>query len=358
MNFQFVGSGRPVSEFAQAAYAEAIQAELANAMGGSENVFAAFPQMRGGGGDESWSEEKGAPPIAKRCLSELPMVRISEEDLVQDGNDFCCVCLDPQRVGDVALKLPCGHLYHRECAVDWLQKHCTCPNCRYELESDEPAFERGRSKRMRERRPRYRRRDLERRSARDLRALLRDHGLSLAGLCEKRELIDALVASGSVQIIPEPVLELACDANALATLWTTKQLKELMLHAGVDSSRCVEKDELVKAILASARVAPAPTHADDDQRSAASAAALAKIRLEDLRRRADLMMDYEPPTKKKLSRADIDAMSVASLKAELAKRGLEHELRGCPDKDHMRRVLARCVNGSSPATDSEQLHSD
>ncbi|KAH8064160.1 ubiquitin-protein transferase [Aureococcus anophagefferens] len=83
-----------------------------------------------------------APPIAERALGELPLVKITEEDLIQDGNDECCVCLDPQRVGDVATKLPCGHLYHSDCVVSWLRRHGTCPNCRYELESSDARFER------------------------------------------------------------------------------------------------------------------------------------------------------------------------------------------------------------------------
>jgi hypothetical protein len=29
-------------------------------------------------------------------------------------------------MGSKACKLPCGHLYHRECLEEWLLKHCTC----------------------------------------------------------------------------------------------------------------------------------------------------------------------------------------------------------------------------------------
>lgn len=284
MSFEFVGSGAPVSEFAQAAYAEAIQTELASVFGGS----VPFAVPRGRDDEEQWTEDKGAPPMAARALASLPMVRATEEDLSQDGNEYCCVCLEAHAVGDLALQLPCGHLFHRDCGVDWLAKHCTCPNCRYELESDNAAFEAGRAARMRSRRPRFRVRDLSRRSVKELRNLLKDHGVCQRGACEKRDLVDKLIASGAIQIVPEPCLHIACDEFSLRTAWTTRNLKDLMLLAGVDSSRCVEKDELVDALAASSRVHFAIVH-NDDQRAAGCAAALAALDEESRRRRADFL---------------------------------------------------------------------
>lgn len=39
--------------------------------------------------------------------------------------------------------------------------HCTCPVCRFELETEDKDYERDRRVRMRGRRPRYRRRELD-----------------------------------------------------------------------------------------------------------------------------------------------------------------------------------------------------
>lgn len=278
-----------MSDFARAAYAEAIQAQFASAFGGAGAVppiFADLDQQE----VQEWNEEKGAPPISSSCLQALPLVKVTEEDLVQDGNEFCCICIESLEVGQSALQLPCGHLYHKKCGVDWLLKHCTCPNCRYELQSDNAEFEAGRVARMRQRRPRFRRRDLDRRSIGELRALLRDHGVPMPrGACEKSDFVDALVDSGSIQIVPEPRLPVHCDEIALRSFWTTKQLKCLMREAGVDSSKCVEKDELVDAIVNSGRVVFFADFGDDEQRRAASASTLAKLDEDSRRRRADLL---------------------------------------------------------------------
>ena len=48
----------------------------------------------------------------------------------------CVICQEQYKVGDKVIRLPCGHIFHEECALQWLQKHNTCPYCRKELPSD------------------------------------------------------------------------------------------------------------------------------------------------------------------------------------------------------------------------------
>lgn len=63
----------------------------------------------------------------------------------------CSVCLDPFKPSQAAIKLPCGHTFHKGCAMRWLRKHCTCPLCRFELPTSNAMYELGRRARMQRR---------------------------------------------------------------------------------------------------------------------------------------------------------------------------------------------------------------
>jgi hypothetical protein len=66
------------------------------------------------------------PPANRKVFQNLPIVKVTTDDLLEETNKECLICLDEQKIGFLACKLPCGHLYHKACIVPWLQKHCTC----------------------------------------------------------------------------------------------------------------------------------------------------------------------------------------------------------------------------------------
>eukprot|EP00388_Colpodella_angusta_P043237 GDKK01058871.1.p1 GENE.GDKK01058871.1~~GDKK01058871.1.p1 ORF type:complete len:196 (+),score=21.90 GDKK01058871.1:1-588(+) len=45
----------------------------------------------------------------------------------------CSICQDDFAVGTSVLKLPCRHVYHTDCVINWLAMNNTCPLCRLEL---------------------------------------------------------------------------------------------------------------------------------------------------------------------------------------------------------------------------------
>ena len=44
------------------------------------------------------------------------------------GTDECQICLD--LLNGHALTMPCGHVYHMNCVLDWFNNSMTCPCCR------------------------------------------------------------------------------------------------------------------------------------------------------------------------------------------------------------------------------------
>ena len=99
-------------------------------------------------------------------------------------------------------------------------------------------------------------RELERLGVRELRALAAARGKSFRNVTEKRDLIMRLVETKVVQLVKEaPPKALDVDEAGMRATWSIKQLKRLMAEIGVDSTKCVEKAELVDHLVASGRVA-------------------------------------------------------------------------------------------------------
>ncbi|GAA0147150.1 hypothetical protein LIER_19546 [Lithospermum erythrorhizon] len=74
----------------------------------------------------------GLARASKNAIASLIMIVVNG-DLVEN----CPICKDQFGVGIVANELPCGHLFHNECIVPWLEINNTCPLCRFRLESEE-----------------------------------------------------------------------------------------------------------------------------------------------------------------------------------------------------------------------------
>lgn len=75
---------------------------------------------------------------------------LTKEEVGENTNNSiiaCAVCKDEVSVGEKVTRLPCCHLYHRECILPWLEIRNTCPVCRYELPTDDADYEKRRRER-------------------------------------------------------------------------------------------------------------------------------------------------------------------------------------------------------------------
>ncbi|KAI8825524.1 hypothetical protein BJ741DRAFT_631761 [Chytriomyces cf. hyalinus JEL632] len=46
----------------------------------------------------------------------------------------CAICLEAWLNGEIIKKLNCGHAFHQDCVIPWLEEHVHCPLCRSSLE--------------------------------------------------------------------------------------------------------------------------------------------------------------------------------------------------------------------------------
>lgn len=94
-------------------------------------------------------EPTGPPPTSTRILDSLPVVKV--DSTLKEEFIKCSVCFDDFEVDSdtpVVVKLPCSHIFHKDCVSHWLKEHNTCPNCRYELPVDDVEYEKERKLRM------------------------------------------------------------------------------------------------------------------------------------------------------------------------------------------------------------------
>lgn len=93
------------------------------------------------------------PPASWDVMSNLPRTRVlpTFRKTFKDDHTSCSVCCDRLVDGIMIVRLPCGHLFHMSCAYEWLSKTCTCPDCRYELETNVATYEQQRKERMKSR---------------------------------------------------------------------------------------------------------------------------------------------------------------------------------------------------------------
>jgi hypothetical protein len=81
--------------------------------------------------------QPAARPASKQALDELVQVPVSEQDVA--AKTTCSVCMEEFKLSDMATKLPCTHMFHKDCLMPWLQSNHTCPVCRFALKTEDSA---------------------------------------------------------------------------------------------------------------------------------------------------------------------------------------------------------------------------
>ena len=77
------------------------------------------------------------PPASIEALKKLKRFPLAERFCQKkDGRrelPNCCICQCEIELGKETVLLPCGHMYHWDCCLEWLKTNNTCPICRFEI---------------------------------------------------------------------------------------------------------------------------------------------------------------------------------------------------------------------------------
>ena len=67
-------------------------------------------------------------------------IRKLRKGRIKNAGTACAVCQNDFEVGQEFLELPCHHIFHDDCILPWFKERNSCPTCRYEIETDDEAY--------------------------------------------------------------------------------------------------------------------------------------------------------------------------------------------------------------------------
>ena len=84
------------------------------------------------------SEKHSNAPTENKSLKKLKRFQLTNKYCKKGKNGKielpnCCICLSEIAKGQETVLLPCGHMFHWKCCLNWLKKNNTCPMCRFEI---------------------------------------------------------------------------------------------------------------------------------------------------------------------------------------------------------------------------------
>ena len=69
-------------------------------------------------------------------MDELAETNIEDVNKLASDKKNCVICLEDFKNGDKAIFLPCIHLFHKDCILNWLKSHDNCPICKFKVSGE------------------------------------------------------------------------------------------------------------------------------------------------------------------------------------------------------------------------------
>ncbi|KAM1158965.1 hypothetical protein ACFX19_032756 [Malus domestica] len=85
---------------------------------------------------EYQSSQSRPKPASKVFVEALDAFKITDGVNHVTNAELCVVCLEKILSGEEVTPLPCSHMFHAKCVVQWFKSGHTCPVCRFECPTD------------------------------------------------------------------------------------------------------------------------------------------------------------------------------------------------------------------------------
>lgn len=87
---------------------------------------------------KSLLEDESDAHEVTRGVSRSTIERLEQKSScsARDCDGLCCICLEELNIAEKVMAIPCSHLFHSRCIIEWLEMNNSCPLCRCKVEDD------------------------------------------------------------------------------------------------------------------------------------------------------------------------------------------------------------------------------
>ena len=71
--------------------------------------------------------------VEPTILNNLDTAKLKDVSKLEDDKKNCIICMEDFKNGDEVIYLPCLHVFHNTCILEWFKRHDDCPVCKFKL---------------------------------------------------------------------------------------------------------------------------------------------------------------------------------------------------------------------------------
>ena len=71
--------------------------------------------------------------VERDILDTLEASKLNDISHLEEDKKNCIICLEDFKTGDEVIYLPCFHVFHKDCILEWFRGHDYCPICKFKL---------------------------------------------------------------------------------------------------------------------------------------------------------------------------------------------------------------------------------